>query len=62
MKVTTYTKRRQSDTQAVTQVKRLSLVSITRRPTSSNTWKAIVSNRKFEQWLLETSAGSESIA
>lgn len=47
MKVTTSTKRRQSDTQAVTQVKLLSLVNIDRGPTRSKTWKAIVGNRKF---------------
>jgi hypothetical protein len=62
VKATTCTKRRQGDTQAITQVKRLSLVKIVRGPTRSNTWKAIVGNRKQEQWLLETSAGSESMA
>ena len=45
MKVTTSAKRRQSDTQAVTQVKLLSLVKIVRGPTRSKTWKATVNNR-----------------
>ena len=41
MKVTTWVKRRQSAVQAVTQVKRLSLVrNLIRRPTGSNVLEA----------------------
>ncbi len=47
MEVTTLAKRRQSDTQAVTQVKLLSLVNIDRGPTRSKTWKATVNNREI---------------
>ena len=59
--VTTWAKRRQSDTRAVTQVKQLSSVRTIRRPTGSKIWKAMVGNRKW-RWLPETPAGSESTA
>ncbi len=42
-------KRRQSDNQAVTRVKRLSFVIVQiRRSTGSNSWKAAVGNRQGE--------------
>jgi hypothetical protein len=63
MKVTTWVKRRQSDVQAVTQVKRLSLV--TRLEPEADRVEHLEGTSKQPQkwrWLLETPAGSKSTA
>ena len=62
MKVTTWVKRRQSDVQAVTQVKRSSLVTRLEPEADSVEHLEGTSRQPQRRWLLETPAGSKSTA